>query len=607
MNLREFFDRYGVPLGALLALTLAIALLPGNTTGANRLGTSGSGPGGTRSAAGGPGGFASGGAAAGGGVAGGVAGGAGGVGSSGARAGTGEAAGGAAPGSVVFGQGPNCRPDGRQIGISYYMPPCVQWSGGDNGGATAAGVSANNIKIIRWNGQIPPATQAILQANKLGDDRAVVERAYRALFNYSNWHYETYGREVTFENYDARAEATNDEVMIADAAAIADKKPFAVIEGNPAAPMPTVMIRELNARGVTCLCSTSLPSAFYAENPYVMATGLPTGDDYANMAAEYAGKRLKGRVAQYAGDELNPLQNFKTKQRVFGLIYLNGQMGKVDPEGERLRAAAEAAFARYGITFAKQVGYLYDPGNNQDKISNMISQMKDAGVTTIVPLWDPLQPILITAEATRQNYYPEWMVVGTGLSDTTTAGRLYDQFQWRHAFGITPLWVTWVDRTKGTGWREYHDARPQDSDNSEGVLIEIYRARIQTLFRGIHMAGPKLTPSTFRDGMFAYPPTGGQPKLPLVYSTPESPTDIKDFAEVFYDANARGPDERSQDGVGMMMKTDGGARYQLGQWPTDDPHVFRPGGLAVSDDPALGADPPYEHKPYPTSGCLSCP
>ncbi len=74
----------------------------------------------------------------------------------------------------------------------------------------------------------------------------------------------------------------------------------------------------------------------------------------------------------------------------------------------------------------------------------MIAKMHGDGITSIIMFVDPLYPILITGEATRQQYYPEWIISGSGLSDTTAAGRLYDQQQWKHAFGISPLWVTWA-------------------------------------------------------------------------------------------------------------------------------------------------------------------
>jgi hypothetical protein len=491
------------------------------------------------------------------------------------------------------------------------MPPCALWSG-DNGGTTADGVSATQVKVIRWLGQLDDATKAILQANKLSDDDATIERAFQALFSYSNHHYETYGREVVFENFEASAPSNNQEAMIADASQIAGKHPFAVIEGNPAAAMPTVLARELGALGVLCLCTTSLTTSFYQDNPNIMSTGLPTDTDYCNFAAEYIGKRLAGKNATYAGDELNPAQGFKRKQRVFGLLYVNGALGVHDPELEKVRTDCDSAFAQFGITFAAHVSYIYDPGKNQSEVSNMISQLKQAGVTTVVPIVDPLSPILITPEATRQAYFPEWFVTGTGLSDTTTAGRLYDQNQWRHAFGMTPLWVTWIDRKVGAVYRAYHDARRGDADGSEGVLIEVYGARIGTLFRGIHMAGPNLTHDTYRQGMYAYPATpvgGGTASHPYVYVTPDAPTDIKDFAEVYYDITARGNDERGEAGTGMMMKTDLGARYQLGQWPSGDPHVYQGtanGALAVSDHADAG-DPPFTPGPeYGQHGCLSC-
>jgi hypothetical protein len=613
MNLREFFERYGVSLGVLAVLALLIAIVPGNSTGTNNQVNAGTGTasgGASRTATGTGAAAAAGtnGATAGGGAAGAAAAGGGTV------AGGGVAGAGPSAADVKFGTGPNCRPDGRQVGISFYMAPCVQWTGTNNGGATADGVTAKQIKVIRWLGFQDDATKAILRAYKLSDEDAVIKRSYDAYRAYSNHHYQTYGREVVYEDYNASAVGTNDEAMIADAAQIADKHPFAVVVGNPAAPMPTILASELNARGVLCSgCTVSLSTGYYNENPDIIAGGLPSINEYCLQSAEYIGKRMAGKNAIYAGDELNPVQGFKTKPRVFGLLYLNGTMGKVDPEGERARKLCENAFGQYGISFAVQVGYLYDPGRNQADVSNMIAQMKQAGVTTIVPIVDPLSPILITPEATRQNYYPEWFVTGTGLSDTTTAARLYDQNQWRHAFGITPLWVTWVDVKTSTGVKEYHDARRDAADGDEGVLCNIYRGVAQQLFTGIQMAGPNLTKETWKAGIFAYPETpegGGRAALPTVHYTPDLPTAIKDFAEVYYDITEQGLDERGQPGAGMMMKTDQGRRYKVGQWPTEDPHAYQGsagGAIAVSDTPPGGGDPPWTPGPaYPLDGCLSC-
>jgi hypothetical protein len=218
---------------------------------------------------------------------------------------------------------------------------------------------------------------------------------------------------------------------------------------------------------------------------------------------------------------------------------------------------------------------------------------------------------LITKEATNQGYFPEWFMTGTGLSDTTTAGRLYDKQQWPHAFGISPLWVTWATVAKSAGYREYHWARPGDSAGSEGVLINVYRARIAEVFTGIHMAGPSLTNATLASGAFAYPKTGGTPGRPLLYRTRAFPTAVKDFSEVWFDGTATGPDERGQSGPGMVTRADGGARYLLGQWYNGPAHAFQAsGGITVTDSPPGGGDWPSDSNPsaYPPSkACLSCP
>jgi hypothetical protein len=215
---------------------------------------------------------------------------------------------------------------------------------------------------------------------------------------------------------------------------------------------------------------------------------------------------------------------------------------------------------------------------------------------------------LFTREATNQQYFPEWFIAGTGLSDTTAAGRLYDQQQWAHAFGVSPLWVTWSTVERSAGYRESHHGDPTMQKGDEGVLVNIYNSYFRWLFTGVHMAGPRLTPDTFAQGMINFPQTGGKPAAPLVYLTRSYPTGIKDFMEVWYSPSTRGPDERTQDGLGMVMKVDGGKRYLAGQWPTTDPKVFDTNGAAAtSDNPPGGGDPPHEQDGHShNTRCLSC-
>lgn len=625
MDLRQFIERYGIAVGVVVALVAAIAILPGNagdrlggsTDGADLVsagpgteGEAGTGPSrpagsadvdaagtgaGTGTGTGTAGATATGGTPGAPGVTGGSAG-----------AGTG---GGAEEGA--FGAGPSCGANGRQRGISFLMPPCANWTpGNDNGGTTFRGVAEDQIKIVRWLGQLDPATEAILQGAQLSDGREKIAQTYQAMRQYYNNHYETYGREVVFIDMEAGGPSEDDAAMKADALKIASEiKPFAAIVGDPAAGIPNVLARELAQRGVLCICTGSASSEFYTELPPLIWSSFPTSTEYAAQTAEYVAKKLWNGNATFAGDEQLPTQGFRTQKRKFGLIYIEGGRGTVDPEGKRAKDGFDREFAKYGMHFDQEVGYIYDPGRNQTDVTNMIAKMKGAGVTTIVAFWDPLYPILITKEATRQAYFPEWFITGSGLSDTSAGGRLYDQQQWRHAFGISPLWVTWKTLANSYGYREFKHGDVKGEFGEPGIFVNLYQGTFDVMFTGVHMAGPNLTNETFVRGELAFPPTGGQPRAPLVYFTRELPTEIKDFVEVWYKFDEQGPDEREQQGSGMVMKANGGKRYQLGQWGTEPTRAFvDENTLTVSDDPALGGEN-FDHETdghQHTKKCLSC-
>lgn len=600
MTFRDFLDRYGPTAAIVLALAFIISALPGNaknTTVETGVGAA------SQLAAGdatGTGDDATGTAVGAGGLASGT-----GTAAAGSTGGSGAVASGATSGRAVVQTGKGkCRGDGRQFGISKYMPPCVAFSG-DNGGATSRGVTRDEVLVVRYMNQADPATSAILQSIRVADDPAVIRRAFDSLFNYANSHYMTYGRRVRYIEYPASGPDTADENMKADAKDIAERvKPFAVWTLGP-----KIFAQELAQRGVICSCTVSLSSDFYKENPPYLWGSLPTSTEYAQHMAEHIGKRVAGRPAKWAGD---PTQQMQRRNRTFGLIYLVGQQGRVDPEGKRFRDTFVAELAKYGVRLEREFAYTYDP-SDAGPINAMITTMSAGPPITTVIMWvDPLYPILITRQATNQQYFPEWYISGSGLSDTSAAGRQYDQQQWQHAFGITPLWVTWTEVAQSAGYREFHHGMPGMKPGDEGVLINIYRDPVQTIFTGIQLAGPRLTADTFAQGLLNYPKTGGNPAAPLVFRTRAFPTAIKDFAEVYYDINAQGKDERGEQGSGLVMKSNGGRRYQVGQWPAGIAQVFGDAAgtnpIAISAAPPGGTpDPPHEQDGHTHQGkCLSC-
>ena len=468
------------------------------------------------------------------------------------------------------------------------MPPCVQWTGTDNGGATARGVTADSVKIVSWLGQEDPATRQALSAAELQDPPAVVERAFNALNKYHNAYYQTYGREVKLVQMNASGESTNDAAMKADAIKIANEhKAFAVFAGNALAPIPTVLARELAQRGVHVhLHHVAVERVLQRAAAPRSSAGCPPSTSTPPTPPSTPPRSSPARRPASAG----PAPPTRT-----GCSASCTSTACRTPSTPRALAAPgvfQRAFNRVGIRFKTTVTYLYDPGSNQNDITTMVAKLKSEGCTTIVPLVDPIQPILITKEATKQVYFPEWFIVGTGLSDTSSIGRFYDQEQWRTPSASRRCGSPGTRSRTRPGTASTTTPCPGRRKGDEGVLINIYRGGFQLVFQGIHMAGPNLNNQTFAQGLYSMPRIGGTPASPLVYFTRQFPTGIKDFSEVWWDRNRVGPDERSRNGPGQMVRADGGRRYTLGQWPGGEPepgqrrHRHRPAGR--EDAPAPG-------------------
>ena len=249
--------------------------------------------------------------------------------------------------------------------------------------------------------------------------------------------------------------------------------------------------------------------------------------------------------------------------------------------------------AKYGVKLAASHEFLYAPGREPERDQHAHRDFKDKGVTTFIGVWDPLSPILITRETTRQQWFPEGLVTGTGLSDTTTAGRLYDGLQWSSAFGISPLWVTWENVSTSGGVPAAHHGDPAMQPGDEGVLVNIYAALVGQLFVGVHMAGPNLTPRHLRArDVSASRRRAVSRRLRSCTSRARIRTPSRTSPRCGSTPTARGPDERGDQGTGMMVKANSGKRYKPGQWPRTEPKAFVENGkeLDVSDNPPGGGD-----------------
>jgi hypothetical protein len=607
LTLREILDRYGPLIAVAVVLTLLVVMMPGGGGDQQRVDAGDLASGGGRSggeqtasdvAGGGESGsFASGGG--GGGSTSSVGGSSGGGGGGTTAGGSGGGAAGTATGNPAPPADTTCRGDGAMPAFSNYAPPCIPVFTGDNGGSTYMGVTGDKVKVVYYFPFSSAATQATLRAIGADDPRSQSMDVAKTLARYFNIHYETYKRQVELVFFESDIASDDDAGLKANAVKIAtDIKPFAVIGAE------SIVATELAARGILCLCTVSEPSGYYQQNaPYTFGI-LPEAEEYFQQMAEYIGKRLAGKPAKWAGDL--PV-GMKTTERKFGLIYIEGVESRINPRSKEAVAFYEQELAKYGVRLTKKVAYVYDAARSQEQSTNIIAQMASAGVSNLACACDPLYPIFLTKAATQQQYYPEWFITGTALIDTTFFGRTYDPAQWAHAFGISPLYVFWADISQSTGYKEFHHMRPDAEPGDEGTQINVREPAFSLLFGGMHYAGPNLTPENFAKGLWNAPARGGSPTVVLVKFTPESYTAIKDFTEVFWHPTTRAKDETGKDGVGVLLKVDGGRRFPAGAWPKADPNVFTTEGTIFAASEGLNW--PHDedgHTHAPEERCRSC-
>ena len=377
----------------------------------------------------------------------------------------------------------------------YGAAPCVRpWSDGDdNGGATAQGVTADSIKVVVL---VPPADKdrastnggiknQATGANGLSRDAVLDENAVLA------HSYQTWGRTIEYEFVEASG--TDETAQRADAVNVIGKKPFAVLDTALYASGGGGLVFEQAVK------SSGLPVYPNATSPTDLLK------PYEVNMAEWAGKQLVGGKAQFGGDAV------KDKKRVFGIIYQGGSDGmdldvftkEFAKYGGKIAPGATVSYTSPTDTAAQSAAY-------QEQAPPLIAKLKQAGVTTVVNFAGAgltASPTgSFTKQATSQDWFPEWLVSGVPYNDLDFFARSLDQEQWQHAFGqvwftpyvaggasdaITALFQWYWGKTQGT--------------HSPGIFSNVY-----TLYNGVMLAGPKLTPKSFNAALAKFPSSGGR-------------------------------------------------------------------------------------------------
>jgi len=398
--------------------------------------------------------------------------------------------------------GPNCNTELGTVKIPYtYAAPCAKPFSGDNGGATADGVTKDTIKIVVY--QADPSKDALAAATVRGSGADVspasARTTYQGYFDMYEKYYNFYGRKLDVVFFPGTG-APDDEVTArSDADAIADMHPFAVMSGPNRTP---VWAQELLARHVMCVgqCSLAVPEKTINDGPQYLYGVGPTPEQAGLMTAKFVTTQLAGKKAVYGGDDV------KNKTRVFGVAHYD----TVDGQQKQAFAALKSEFQKANVKIAADLPFQLDLARGQENARTIIAKLKDAGVTTVVYTGDPLTPGDLTKEATAQNYFPEWVIGSNVLVDIALFGRTYDQKQWTHAFGLA-LTQSRVNQDANPAYNVYkwfNGVKPPN--NTYGVIL----ADMAQTMNGINNAGPNLTPETFQGAVYNAPVQGGTPLAP---------------------------------------------------------------------------------------------
>jgi hypothetical protein len=338
-------------------------------------------------------------------------------------------------------------------------------------------------------------------------------------------------------------------------------EPFAVF-GGPGLAIPT-FADELAARGVVCVgtCATAMSTAFLEEHaPYVYTNGI-SPEQSATLAAEMVSKTAPpDQPAEYAGDPA-----LQSEDRVYGVLHFNNEENQYAATFDTLVDQLDER----GIAVETDAEFFLDLNRAQEIARTMITRFKNAGVTTLIFLGDPIMPASFTQEATAQDYFPEWILGPNVLADTAIFARTFDQAQWANAFGVQltgALEEEAIDPEYSL-YEWFHGTPPPN--NTYGIIAP----SIVQLFTGITLAGPDLTPKAYGEALFRSPPTGGTPLLPLQSwgRTGLWPgidrSGTEDAALIWWDPTSEGPDEVGAEGVGQYRYANNGERYTVRNWP----------------------------------------
>ena len=488
-----------------------------------------------------------------------------------------------------------CDANGREIGVTTYMPACVGvWKGGNNGGATMPGVTATQIKIVFVVSQANPEVNAILAGENLAASSEQICEGLQAWTAYLNKRYDFYGRKIVsldgpgnnagskqqskchFPYWQSQCSLTppDEKCYRAEADTIARMHPaMAFYTGDGA------MVYRLAQDHIVTATGNLAPESYYRQlAPYMY--GITNGTVQANLFAEYWCKKMSGKPVQYGGaapgDVQDPDSNPTTPPpiRKVGIsYYLNPADHTAQEDANELQKLITGGMCgKPGDAFT--ISYTSDITTAQQQTNSYIAAMKKAGATDATCFCDPIAPVFSSKGEEQQNYHPENVGTGSGLLDYDVLAQLYDQDVWRHTLGLSNIGNA-LPFEQSDAVKAWHDVgNSGEPDKTENLNFTYFE------FMGFLLmaAGPNLTPQNIAAGVLKEPYLGGNQYYAGWKFTPAHPYSAEvDVREVYYCPTETSPINGQPGRYDALL---GGKRISQGQFSTSLDGAF-PNGLCA--------------------------
>jgi hypothetical protein len=304
-------------------------------------------------------------------------------------------------------------------------------------------------------------------------------------------------------------------------------------------------------------------SEMAAAAPYLWGYTMSVTQMFASLG-DWACRRLAGQNAAHAGQiDGRPLSETERSFAIF--------MDVGSPDTTTKYDVLKEALEQCGANVPFHTSYpRFD--NDPVRIRNEIASIKAAGVTTAFCLCVSTNLAALQQHASSQRYEPEWIISSYPQLvqiDGWSAGVQLDR-----TFGLSfgPMDrvpddhpVVWAVR-EGDATGAYAAVGNVPSDDLH------YRSYL-ALVSGIQMAGPNLTPETFRRALQATKfPNPDHPIMAGKVGFEGDFTMTSDAAEFWWSRNDASPYEGRPP---AMCWVDGGRRYARGTWPKGGDLFFK--------------------------------